>query len=172
MWRTALLCVGVCLSLPASAATLNAVQGQVFVNHGKGFQQVASGAEAREGDLIMADPGASANLIYPGGCVTKIEAGNVVTVNDGSKCPKAMLLGEDAECDQIPDPKERDRCWCKQHRDDPTLDRQSYRARCGVVWWPYAAGAAAIGGGVAAAVLLSNNGNSHHHGGGGGGPHP
>ena len=89
MWRMAVLCVGVCLSLPASAATLNAVQGQILINHGNGFQHVANGAAAREGDLIMANPGSSAKLIYPGGCVTEIKPGTVVTVNDGSKCPQA-----------------------------------------------------------------------------------
>ena len=62
MWRMAVLCVGVCLSLPASAATLNAVQGQILINHGNGFQRVANGAVAREGDLIMANPGSSAQV--------------------------------------------------------------------------------------------------------------
>jgi hypothetical protein len=63
MWRMAVLCIGVCLRLPASAATLNAVQGQVLINHGNGFQRVASATEAREGDLVMANPGGSAKLI-------------------------------------------------------------------------------------------------------------
>jgi hypothetical protein len=72
MWRMAVLCIGVCLSLPASAATLNAVQRQVLINHGNRFQRVASGAEAREGDLVVANPGSSAKLAYPGGCVTEV----------------------------------------------------------------------------------------------------
>ena len=76
MWRVAAFCLGVCLSLPASAATLDAVQGQVLINHGKGFQRVAPGTEAREGDLVMANPGGSAKLIYPGGCVTEIKPGS------------------------------------------------------------------------------------------------
>ena len=41
----------------------------------------------------MANPGGGAKLIYPGGCVTEIKPGTVVTVTDGSKCPQAMLLG-------------------------------------------------------------------------------
>ena len=91
----AVFCMGVCLSLPASAATLDAIQGQVLINHGKGFQRVAAATEAREGDLVMANPGGSAKLIYPGGCVTEIKPGSVVTVNDGSHCPKPMLLGNE-----------------------------------------------------------------------------
>ena len=39
MWRMAALLVGVCLSLPASAATLDEIKGQVLINHGKGFQR-------------------------------------------------------------------------------------------------------------------------------------
>jgi hypothetical protein len=102
MWRVAVICIGVCLSMPASAATLSAVQGQVLINHGDGFKRVASGAEAREGDLLMANPGAGAKLIYPGGCVTEIKPGTVVTVTDGSKCPQAMLLGDDCELGVTP----------------------------------------------------------------------
>ena len=113
MWRVAVFCLGVCLSLPASAATLDAIQGQVLINHGKGFQRVAAATEAREGDLVMANPGGSAKLVYPGGCVTEIKPGSVVTVNDGSHCPKPMLLGND-DCDRYTDPNDRDRCRCRR----------------------------------------------------------
>ena len=74
-----------------------------------------------------------------------------------------MLVGEDEDCDKYQDPKERDRCWCRKHRDDNTEDRQTYRARCGVVWWPYAAGAAAL---TAGAVLLITNDDDDDNGGG------
>ena len=129
--------LGVCLSLPASAATLDAIQGQVLINHGEGFQRVAAATEAREGDLIIAKPGGSAKLIYPGGCVTEVKPGTVVTVNDGSKCPQAMLLGED--CANSTDPNVRARCRC---RDSDSNDDKDLRPRCGFVWWPLAVGAA------------------------------
>lgn len=181
MWRVGALCLGVTLSLPASAATLNAIQGQVLINHGDGFQRVvASGAVAREGDLVMANPGGSANLVYPGGCVTQIKPGTVVTVNDGSKCPMPMLVGQADACDNNPDPKERDRCWCWQHHDDPAIDRKDYRVRCGIVWWPWAAGAA-VAAAIAVPIVVLENDDHHHHnknggggsggGGGGGGQH-
>ena len=85
--------------------------GTNSINHGEGFQRVAAATEAREGDLIIAKPGGSAKLIYPGGCVTEVEPGTVVGVNDGSKCPQAMLLGED--CANSTDPNVRARCRCR-----------------------------------------------------------
>jgi hypothetical protein len=174
MWRMAVFSLGVCLSLPASAATLNAVQGQVLINHGDGFQRVPSGAEAREGDLVMANPGGSAKLIYPGGCVVEVKPDTVVTVNDGSKCPQAMLLGDD--CENSTDPNVRQRCRC---RDPNDRDDNDLRPRCGYVWWPVAVGVAI----PLAGFLISagNNDHGHHHvanngeggnGGGGGGPDP
>ena len=110
----------------------------------------------------MANPGGSAKLIYSGGCVTQIQPGTVTSVKDDAYCPRPMLVGEDEDCDQYQDQKERDRCWCRKHRDDTTEDRQNYRARCGVVWWPYAA----IGAGLAAgAVLIITNNNGGNDGG-------
>ena len=82
MWRMAGLLLGACLSVPASAATLDAIQGQILINRGDGFQPVASGTLARQGDLIMASPGGSGKLIYSGGCVTEIKPGTVTPVND------------------------------------------------------------------------------------------
>jgi hypothetical protein len=157
MWRVAVLCICVCLSLPASAATLNAVQGQVLVNHGSGFQRAASGMDAREGDLVMANPGGSAKLIYPGGCVVEVKPGTVVTVNGGSKCPQAMLLGND--CENSTDPNVRQRCRCRDN---------DLRPICGYAWWPVALGAAIP---LAGFLISTANEPGHHHG-GGGGPHP
>ena len=85
--------IGLCLSLPATAANLNSVEGSVLINHGGGFERVASGAPASEGDLIVANPGGSAKLVYSGGCVTEVKPGSVVKVRDGSSCPKPMLVG-------------------------------------------------------------------------------
>jgi len=142
MWRLAVFCVGVCLTLPASAAKLDAIQGQVLINHGEGFRPAAAATEAREGDLVMANPGGSAKLVYPGGCVTEIKPGRVVTVGDGSHCPKAMLLGND-DCDRYADPYERDRCRCRSEDEGDNYDGKHLRPRCGgFVWWPLAVGAA------------------------------
>ena len=58
-------------------------------------------------------------------------------MNDGSKCPQAMLLGDD--CENSTDPNVRERCRCRSRDDN---DDKDLRPRCGYVWWPVAAGAA------------------------------
>ena len=62
-------------SLPASAATVEAVRGKVLINRGEGFQQAASGAQANAGDLVMASAGASAKVVYEGGCQVRSSRG-------------------------------------------------------------------------------------------------
>ncbi len=161
MWRVFALSLGVTLSLPASAATLASVQGQVLINHGNGFQRAETGVETHEGDLIVASPGGSAKLIYPGGCVTEVKPDTVVTVNDGTKCPQAALLGDD--CANSTDPNVRERCRC---RDRDSNDDKDLRPRCGVVWWPLAVGAAIP---LAGFLISTNTDHHHHHNGGGGG---
>ena len=115
----------------------------MLINRGDGFQRVASGTEAREGDLVMANPGSSAKLVYPGGCVTEIKPGGVVTVTDGSSCPKAMLVGDGCE-------------------------NSSDRKDCGYVWWPLAVGAAL----PLTGFLISRSDTDNNNKGGGGGPSP
>ncbi len=150
MWRMAVFCMGVCLSLPASAATLDAIQGQVLINHGEGFQPAAAPTEAREGDLVMANPGGSAKLVYPGGCVTEVKPGRVVTVTDGSHCPKAMLLGNDD---------------CKRDDNDP----KDLRPRCGgFAWVPLAVGVALPLTGFLISTADDDNGGGGGNGGGDG----
>ena len=81
-------------SLPASAATVEAVKGKVLINRGEGFQQAASGAQAKSGDMIMASSGGSAKLVYPGGCQVKVVPGRVVSVGKQPPCTAPSLIGE------------------------------------------------------------------------------
>ena len=74
------------LTLPASAASIEAVKGKVLINHGEGFQQAASGAQANAGDLVMASAGGSAKLVYPGGCQVRVIPGTVVSVGKQPPC--------------------------------------------------------------------------------------
>ena len=53
------------LTLPASAASIEAVKGKVLINHGEGFQQAATGAQANTGDLLWLPPEAAPNLFIP-----------------------------------------------------------------------------------------------------------
>ena len=81
-------------SLPASAATVEAVMGKVLINRGEGFQQAASGAQANAGDLVMASAGASAKVVYAGGCQVKVIPGRVVSVGKSPPCTAPSLVGE------------------------------------------------------------------------------
>ena len=74
------------LTLPASATSIEAVKGKVLINHGEGFQQAASGAQANAGDLVMASAGGSAKLVYPGGCQVRVIPGTVVSVGKQPPC--------------------------------------------------------------------------------------
>lgn len=76
-------CLG---SAALQAATLEAVQGQVLVNRGNGYQFVIGAAELEPGDMVIANAGASAHITYGDGCVVPIEAGSVTTVAQRSPC--------------------------------------------------------------------------------------
>ena len=49
------------LSVPAFAATVDAVKGNVVINRGDGFQQATSGIKTNAGDLLMANAGGARN---------------------------------------------------------------------------------------------------------------
>jgi hypothetical protein len=68
------------------AATLEAVQGQVLVNRGSGYQFEVGSSELKPGDMVIANAGASAHITYADGCVVPIEAGSVMTVAERSPC--------------------------------------------------------------------------------------
>ena len=81
------------LSVPAFAATVDAVKGKVLINRGDGFQQVTSGTKANAGDLLMANAGGSAKLVYPGGCQVSVIPGKVVSVGKKPPCTAPSLAG-------------------------------------------------------------------------------
>ena len=78
--------------MPAFAATVDAVKGVVLINRGDGFQQATSGMKANAGDLLMANAGGSAKLVYPGGCQVSVIPGKVVSVGKAA-CTAPSLAG-------------------------------------------------------------------------------
>ena len=76
---------------PAFAATVDSVKGKVLINRGDGFQPATSGTNANAGDLLMANAGGSAKLIYPGGCQVSIIPGRVVSVGKQPPCTAPVL---------------------------------------------------------------------------------
>jgi hypothetical protein len=47
---------------------------------------LAGPTTARAGNQVMAGPGGSANIVYPDGCVVKVDPGTVVNVSESSPC--------------------------------------------------------------------------------------
>jgi hypothetical protein len=82
-------------SLPAFAATVEAVKGKVLIDRGDGFQQTTSGAQAKAGDRVMAAAGGGAKLVYSAGCQVKVIPGRVVSVAKQPPCTAPSLVGED-----------------------------------------------------------------------------
>ena len=85
-----LLAVAMMASTAGHAATLEAT-GQVSVNRGSGFLPVSGAAQVSPGDRVMVGPGASAQIVYDGGCREVIAAGSVgyvkgASLKDGPVC--------------------------------------------------------------------------------------
>ena len=80
----ALSCAACIVSSGVQAATLGAIQGNVLVNRGGGYETIRGATNLRPGD--------SAQVVYPDGCVVPVEVGAVVTVAESSPCLKVGWL--------------------------------------------------------------------------------
>src|SRR5688500_19480005 len=78
-----LLCVAA-----AEAATVQVLNGPVYVNRGQGFQAISGVAEAVPGDVAMAGAGGSGQLVYDDGCKVDIAPGSTVAVQERSPCKR------------------------------------------------------------------------------------
>jgi hypothetical protein len=74
------------LSLSSFAATVVPEQGIVLVNHGNGYANANGPTTVNPGDIIVVNPGGSAQLSYPDGCTVPVAIGSVVTVGAQSPC--------------------------------------------------------------------------------------
>ena len=70
----------------ALAATVNATSGQVLINRGEGYMMVAGSTQGNPGDTIVANPGGSAQIVYPDGCAVDVSPGSVATIAAQSPC--------------------------------------------------------------------------------------
>ncbi len=89
MYRVGILAIAMTTTLIGSvavAATVQVTQGQVSVNRGAGFKQVATVAQATTGDTVMAGPGGSGQIVYPDGCTVQVSPGALVTIAAQSPC--------------------------------------------------------------------------------------
>ena len=65
---------------------VNATQGQVLVNQGSGYQQVAGSVDVGPGSTVVVNPGGSAQIVYPDGCSVAVQPGSVYTIAPQSPC--------------------------------------------------------------------------------------
>jgi hypothetical protein len=83
----------------AGAVSLSSVQGSVMVNPGTGYYLTISPVELKPGDLVMVNPGSSAQLSFPDGCNSPLVPGSVVAV--GSVSPCATNGGQSERAGQV-----------------------------------------------------------------------
>jgi hypothetical protein len=90
-----------CLSLiagPCLAATVEPVQGTVYVSHGQGFTQIKSRVQAKAGDSVMVDPGGSAVIVYNDRCKVTVQPGEIATVAASSPCKPCPPPNSEERC--------------------------------------------------------------------------
>jgi hypothetical protein len=77
----------------AQAATLDRVSGQVLVNRGGGFEFAQAGQQLKPGDIVVANPGARAQIVYHEGCVARVTAGEFISIGTKSPCAARPSAG-------------------------------------------------------------------------------
>jgi hypothetical protein len=102
----------------------------VLINRGEGYMMVAGSTQANTGDTIVVNPGGSAQIVYPDGCVIDVSPGSVATVSAQSPCGGG---GSSSSTETAA---------TNSGSNNGTL---------------FAIGALAVGGGVAAALLLQKD---------------
>ena len=118
------------------AATLEPVQGDLWINHGKGFEKVNSRMEAKVGDSVMVNPGGIAKVTYSDGCQANVKPGAVMTITRLSPCASGSLAAD----------------LTPVYKAAPA---EAPVAAAPLVWWPWLALA---GAGAGAGYLISQGG--------------
>jgi hypothetical protein len=83
-----------------SYVSLIAVEGNVLVNQGQGFEPVSGVVDLKAGDRVMVGENSQAVLSYAA-CRVKIKGGNVVTIAEDAPCLTGTV-SEDATFPVVP----------------------------------------------------------------------
>ena len=78
-------------TLPAVAATVQALNGQAFIDRGQGYSAVSGTTSAKPGDTVMVLAGGTAEILYEDGCRQTVELGALVVVGEASPCAAASI---------------------------------------------------------------------------------
>jgi hypothetical protein len=77
-----------------AGAILEPVKGDLWINHGRGFEKVNSRVEAKVGDSVMVSPGGIAKVTYPDKCQANVKPGAVMTIAPLSPCASGSLAAD------------------------------------------------------------------------------
>jgi hypothetical protein len=80
------MAIALTVSGSVHAATVSAVQGQVLVSSGQGYRLVDGSTRLDPGGMVVANPGAVAHVLYPGGCRVTVEPGSVYQIASQAPC--------------------------------------------------------------------------------------
>lgn len=135
----------------AFAAQVRATGGQVLINRGEGYKMVAGTVEGGPGDTIVANPGGSAQIVYPDGCAVDVLPGSVAVINAQSPCSAASTAVTAGSATTT-----------AANSDTPSDAGAggSGGSSSGLSGTALALGAVAVGGGVGAALLLGKDKSS------------
>jgi len=99
-----LLGVVCCLASAGSclAATVQPIQGTLYVGHGQGWQPTTVPVEANVGDTVMVAPGGVATIVYPDGCRFGVQPGTVATITSSSPCVNQFAPTDAVALDTTP----------------------------------------------------------------------
>lgn len=99
-----LLGVVCCLASAGSclAATVQPIQGTLYVGHGQGWQPTTVPVEANVGDTVMVAPGGVATIVYPDGCRFGVQPGTVATITSSSPCVNQFAPTDAVALDNTP----------------------------------------------------------------------
>jgi len=75
--------------LGATAQAAIVVEGPVMVHNGNGYVTVDSGTPVQPGSSVMAQPGATGQIVYDDGCRVAVGEGQIALVEPQSPCAEA-----------------------------------------------------------------------------------
>lgn len=139
--------LGISFAGQAFAATVRATGGQVLINRGEGYKMVAGTVQGGPGDTIVANPGGSAQIVYPDGCVIDVLPGSVAVINAQSPCSSANTTVTTGSTTTTA-------------ATEPGSPSDGGGGGTGISGTALALGAVAVGGGVGAAMFLGKDKSS------------
>jgi hypothetical protein len=98
------LAVALTISGSVHAATVSAIQGQVLVSAGQGYRLVDGSTQLDAGGTVVANPGAVAHVLYPGGCRVTVEPGSVYQIASQPPCQSSEPTQVGGLTDKAPAP--------------------------------------------------------------------